>query len=223
MPRLPLWRFALALALAMLPWPAAWIGLYLNRSAPLAFLLYHGLCLAGGLLLRAPGLPSAERVHGLRRRHLLGTVLGANALMLLLYALAGAALLNKTHTLGFLSARGLGPASYFWLFPYFALVNPVAEEFFWRGGVYATFRHLFASPLMAALVAAAFFGGWHWLVFRLFVAPPVALAAALGVVLIGLALTLVYERTRRLAYPIALHALAADAPLLLILLLLGRS
>ncbi len=36
---------------------------------------------------------------------------------------------------------------------------------------------------------------------------------------IGLVLTLVYENTRKLYYPIALHALAGDAPLLL----LGRS
>jgi membrane protease YdiL (CAAX protease family) len=124
--------------------------------------------------------------------------------------------------LGLLSARGLAPSTYVWLFPYFAFVNPLAEEFFWRGGVYATFRRLFASPVAAALVASAFFGAWHWLVFRLFVAPPVALAATLLVVLVGLALTLVYERTRRLAYPVILHALAGDAPLLLLLFLLGR-
>jgi membrane protease YdiL (CAAX protease family) len=205
-----------------LPWPAAWIGLYANRSAPLAFLLYHLLCFGGGFLLRSPGLPATERIYAPRRGHLFGVVLGANALTLLLYLLVGAALLDRPHILGFLSARGLGPASYLWLFPYFALVNPLAEEFFWRGGVYATFRHLFASPLAAALVAAAVFGAWHWMVFRLFVAPVVALIATGGVVLVGLALTLVYERTRRLAYAVALHALAGDAPLLLLLLLLGR-
>ena len=217
-----MWRALLALTFCLLPWPAAWFGLYLHGSAPLAFLFYHAVCFAGGSLLRSPGLPHTDRISALKRRHLLGAVLGANLCAYLLYMLAGALLLNRPHVLGLLSARGLAPSTYVWLFPYFAFVNPLAEEFFWRGGVYATFRRLFASPVAAALVASVFFGAWHWLVFRLFVAPPVALAATLLVVLVGLALTLVYERTRRLAYPVILHALAGDAPLLLLLFLLGR-
>ena len=56
--------------------------------------------------------------------------------------------------------------------------------------------------------------------FRLFVAPGVALAATCAVILVGLALAAVYERTRRLSDAVILHALAGDAPLLLLLLLL---
>ena len=89
--------------------------------------------------------------------------------------------------------------------------------------MYATLRHLWKGWLIPALVASVLFGAWHWLVFRLFGAPPVALTATGGVILIGLALTVVYERTRRLAYAVILHALAGDAPLLLLLLLLHRA
>ncbi len=214
-------RAALALVLAVLPWPAAWFGIYEHRSAPLAFLLYHGLCFAGGRLLRG-GLPPSERIRRLRREHLLGTVLAANGFAFLLYALAGAALLDRPHVLGLLAGRGLAPSTYLWLFPYFAFVNPLAEEFFWRGGVYATLRHLPLPPAVPALTAATLFASWHWLVFRLFVAPAAALAATATVLLVGLALTAVYEQTHRLAYAVILHALAGDAPLLLLLILLHR-
>lgn len=214
-------RSALALLLAILPWPAAWLGLYRCRSALLAFLLYHGLCFAGGWLLRA-GLPPRESVRRLRREHLLGTVLAANGFAFLLYTLVGAALLDRPRVLGLLDARGLAPSTYLWLFPYFAFVNPLAEELFWRGGVYATLRHLWARPGAPALIAATLFASWHWLVFRLFVAPAAALAGTATVLLVGLALTAVYEQTRRLAYAVILHALAGDAPLLLLLMLLHR-
>lgn len=218
---LPFWRFLLALFLAICPWAAAGWGLYRGHSAILSFLGYHALCLGGGLLLHSPGLPPTERLYPMRRRALLAAVVGANGVTLVAYLIVGASLLDKPHVLALLGSRGLPPTTYFWLFPYFALVNPLAEEFFWRGGVYATLRHLYASWVPAACIDAVLFGSWHWLVVRLFVPPPEALAATAGIAAIGFALAVVYERTHRLAYGVILHALAGDAPLLLLLLLLG--
>ncbi len=220
--RLPGWRLAAAFVFCVLPWLAAWVGLYRLESAPLAFLLYHTVCFGGGMLLRSPGLPDPERLYAVRRRHLVLVVLAANALALIFYRLVGAALLDRPHIFSFLSERGLGPSTYGILFPYFAFVNPLAEEFFWRGGIYATFRRFFVSPTLATLLGAVFFGGWHWLVFRLFVPPVLALGATLLVMLVGVGLTVLYENTRRLSYAVAVHALAGDTPLLLLLLLLGR-
>ena len=219
---MPFLRHGLAILFGILPWPAAWWGLYRGHSAPLAFVLYHGVCLVGGLVLRSPGLPPTERLYPLRRRHLLSAVVAANVFILVLYLLVGAALLDKPTVLGLLASRGLPPQSYIWLFPYFALVNPLAEEFFWRGGVYATLRHLFRSWLPPALISSIQFGSWHWLVVRQFVAPPIALATTAVIAGIGFILTVVYERTRRLGYGIILHAFAGDAPLLLLLILLDR-
>ncbi len=220
---LPKWRFALALLLGLLVWLAAGAGLYIFKSAPLAFVFYHLVCGAGGWLLRSPGLPAPVRLYPFRRRALLSIVVGSNAVTLALFLWVGATLLDRPHVLGLLSQRGLPPSVYPFLFPYFALVNPLAEEYFWRGGVYATLRHLWKGWTTPALVASVLFGAWHWLVIRLFVAPLVAVGATLLIMGIGFLLTLVYERTRRLAYPVALHALAGDAPLLLLLLLVGRS
>ena len=203
-------------------WPAAAAGLYWKQSAPLAFVFYHLVCVCGGLLLRSPGLPAPLRLYPVKRRVLLVIVLAANAVTFLMYAGVGAALLDRPLILGLLEKRGLPPSAYPFLFPYFALVNPLAEEFFWRGGVYATLRHLWKNWTIPAVIASVFFGAWHWLVIRLFVAPVIALGATLLIMGIGFLLTLTYERTRRLAYPVALHALAGDAPLLLLLLLVGR-
>ena len=84
-----MWRALLALTFCLLPWPAAWFGLYLHGSAPLAFLFYHAVCFGGGSLLRSPGLPHTDRISALKRRHLLGAVLGANLCAYLLYMLNG--------------------------------------------------------------------------------------------------------------------------------------
>jgi membrane protease YdiL (CAAX protease family) len=120
-----------------------------------------------------------------------------------------------------LAAYGLPPSSYRYLFPFFALVNPTVEEFFWRSGVYATMRHHFSHWRHAAVISSFFFGAWHWLVISRFLTPPIAVLATIGVMIAGYALTLVYERTRNLVWPIALHAIAADVPILLLLLLMG--
>ena len=213
----PRWRGVLAIVLGLLPWPAAGLGLYKFHSAPLAFVGYHIMCFIGGLLLR-----STASSWRFRRRHMLGTILAANAFTLIVYLYVGAALLDKPQVLGLMAKRGLPPTTYFWLFPYFALVNPLAEEYFWRGGVYATLRPLFKSYLPSAIISAILFGAWHWLVIRLFVAPWIALGAVALIAGIGFLLAITYERTRRMSYPIILHAFAGDAPLLLLLLLLGR-
>lgn len=216
------WRVALALLFCVLPWATAWWSLYRVGNALLAFGLYHAVCLFGGFALRSPGLPDPERVWTVRARHLLLAIFGANLVTLVAYMLIGAALFDRPHVLATMDANGLGPSTYLYLFPYFAFVNPIAEEFFWRGGVYPTFRRLFHNPLAGALIAAFFFGGWHWVVIQLFLSPLLAIGATLLIMAVGVILTLVYERTRRLYYPVALHALAGDAPLLLLLFLLGR-
>jgi membrane protease YdiL (CAAX protease family) len=83
-------------------------------------------------------------------------------------------------------------------------------------------RQRFPDWRVAACIASFFFGAWHWLVVRLFVAPWLAILTTLLIAGVGYVLTMVYERTRHLALPIALHALAGDAPLLVVLALLSR-
>lgn len=212
-----------AVFLSLLPWGAVWFGLYKNNSAPLAFVCYHLLCVFGGLLLRSPALPKTERVSPMRRRILVGVVLLANISAAVIYTLVGSFLLDRPRVLQRLEVSGLPPTSYLLLFPYFAIINPLVEEYFWRGGVYASLRRITPHWTWAAGVSSLFFGAWHWLVISLFVFPWVALTATLAIAAVGFLFTLIYERTRRLLYPIAFHALAGDLPLLVVLLLISRS
>ena len=129
-----------ALLFCLLPWLAVWLGLYYFKSAWVAFLCYHALCILGWLVLRSPGLPKVERVSPLRRRILALIIVLANIATATLYILIGGALLDKPHVLEQMKNSGLTPSSYFYLFPYFTLVNPIAEELFWRGGVYVALR-----------------------------------------------------------------------------------
>lgn len=215
-------RLLPVLLLCLSPWVAVWFGLYQFGSAQLAFLFYHCTCILGGFLLGSPALPKTERVSALRRRILVAVVVMANVATVILYLTVGGHLLDQPTVLQQMKSRGLPPTAYFWLFPYFAIVNPLVEEYFWRGGIYARLRPLFPSWIHAALISSAFFGAWHWLVIRLFVTPLVALPATVAIMVVGFLLAYLYEEHRRLIYPIALHALAGDIPLLVVLYLVGR-
>jgi membrane protease YdiL (CAAX protease family) len=221
-PPLPLWRAGLVLLLALCPWLAVYVGLYEQGSALRAFLYYHAICVLGGLILKSPGLSAVGIPFKNYIRHLIGVAFVVNLLAAVLFTLIGAALLDRTQILDLMSKRGLPPATYLYLFPYFCIVNPLVEEYFWRGGVYATIRQRFGEWQTGAIIASFFFGAWHWLVVRLFVPPWLAITTTLAIAGVGFVLTLVYERTRSLALPIALHAVAGDAPLLVILALLSR-
>ncbi|GAB4468912.1 MAG: hypothetical protein OHK0029_41450 [Armatimonadaceae bacterium] len=210
-------RFWLALLFCFGPWVAVYIGLYRFGSAMISFLLYHTFCLLAGLFLRSPALPKIDQMPLIRRRVLVGVVILANLGAAILYSQLGNILLDRPRVLNQMQTSGLPPNTYYWLFPYFAIVNPLAEEFFWRGGVYPALRHRLPHWVLAALLTSVFFGGWHWLVVRLFVEPWLAIGSTAMIALVGFMLTVVYERTRRLLYPIALHALAGDMPLLVIL------
>ena len=214
-----------ALFLSLLVWPTVWLGLYHFGSAPLAFVFYHVLCLGGGWLLHRPSDSTSEPPGPHWRRIVFGAALLANVGAAAAYLLLGNFLLNRAQTLLIMNERGLPPSAYLWLFPYFAIVNPLAEEWFWRRGVYRAFRDSFGVkyPRFALLSASLLFGAWHWLTARLFVAPLLAVGSTLLIAVVGFSLTIVYERTNRLVYPVLLHALSGDVPLLVLLLLMNRT
>lgn len=214
-PAVALWAIGLGLA----AWPAVYLGAYVCRSAIAAFAFYHILCLAGGALHRM--------VYGFRepgplgRRGWLGLAVAGLAVCAATYSALGSIglLIEPARVSHALASLGLPnrPMAEIALFSYFALVNPTAEELFWRGGVYAQLRAAGWGIGNSAVVSALLFGSWHWLIIRLLFRPEIALAATVGVGVVGWCFALLYERLRSLPALIAIHALAADIPLLIVL------
>jgi membrane protease YdiL (CAAX protease family) len=97
---------------------------------------------------------------------------------------------------------------------YFAIVNPLAEELFWRATVYERLRELDWPHWQSATVSSALFASWHVLPIALLVGKLIAIPAAAGVFLAGLAFATVHDRSRNCWVTISCHALAADVPLL---------
>jgi membrane protease YdiL (CAAX protease family) len=207
------------LAVGLLPWAAAWLGSYGLHSAVAAFLFYHLLCLTAWALYRrrygryeAQGVPSARWI---------AMVLVAALIMGGTYFAIGwlGWLINPVHIRAALTAQRIGPTTldYGALFLYFALVNPIAEELFWRGTIYQQIRRQGLTAARAAVVSALLFGSWHWLIVRLFFPAGWAVVITAGIIAAGAVFATVFERTRSVIFTILLHALAADIPILLAL------
>ncbi|HEX5323474.1 MAG TPA: type II CAAX endopeptidase family protein [Capsulimonadaceae bacterium] len=205
--------------LGLLPWAAAWLGSYSLHSAVAAFLFYHLLCLtAWALYRRRYGRFPSQSVA---RARWIAMVLIAALIMGTTYFALGwlGWLVNPAHIRTALTSQRVGPTvlDYAALFAYFAVVNPIAEELFWRGTIYQQMRREGLNAPRAALVSALLFGSWHWLIVRLFFPAGWAIVITLGIVAAGAVFATVFERTRSIAFSIALHALAADIPILLAL------
>lgn len=181
-------------------------------SAPLAFALYHGMCLLGWRALRGTGRREPGRVlpwwwlAGVPAAALLGAW-GT-------WGVAGEWLLDPPRFRAALAQMGAGPGAFWWLFPYFGLVNPLVEELFWRDGVLPALRRGGWSDARAASVSSLLFGAWHAVpVARLVPAATAAMSVA-GIAAVGWALAWVVLRGGRRRDVVWLHAAAADAPLL---------
>ena len=212
----------LIVSVGLLPWIAAWLGSYALHSAVAAFLFYHLLCLsAAGIYGRLYG---SEDRRAASRRNWITLSIAAGAIMAATYFLAGTLgfftwLINPVHIRAALAMQRIParPMDYAALFLYFAAVNPIAEELFWRGTIYPALRRAGADIPRATLVSALLFGSWHWLIVRLFFAPIWSLLITLGIIAAGVVFAMVFERVRSIAFSILVHALAADVPILLVL------
>ena len=210
---------AQTVALGLLPWLAAWLGSYMLHSAVAAFLLYHLLCLTCWAAYRR----RYGRFEGLvvPRARWIVLIAAAMGIMGATYFAVGYLgwLINPVYIRTALAAQHVGVTTldYAALFLYFALVNPVAEELFWRETIYQRMRREGYTAARAALFSAVLFGSWHWLIVRLFFPAGWSILLTFGIVAAGAVFANVFERIRSIAFCVLLHALAADIPILLAL------
>lgn len=195
---------------ALLPWPAVAAGLFVFHSALLAFVFYASVCLLGAW--RLGGFAASLRPTLSPRIHLTVALL-SNLVLVGGYSLLGKWMLPAELLMQNLAGVGITTASFVWLFPYFLMGNPLAEELFWRSGLRK------GGPFYTAIL----FGAWHSLPVFLIAPAWVAALAVLGIMLIGFALAEIVEATKSLGDAILLHALAADLPLLIIVWLASRT
>ncbi|MFW5937635.1 MAG: CPBP family intramembrane glutamic endopeptidase [Halanaeroarchaeum sp.] len=94
------------------------------------------------------------------------------------------------------------PVLFLYMIPVTILFVAPAEEFLFRGVVQGLFRRAY-GPFVAVLAASAMFGVVHWI--ALSGGGKVTYIAVAAV--LGLALGIVYERSRNILVPIAVHGL----------------
>ncbi len=205
--------------LGMTPWAAAWCGSYVLHSAIASFLLYHSLCAISALTFRRRFGPRSAKAFP--RHHWFTLASVCLLVCVAVYFSIGVLgwLADPARVLSGLRNQQipLNSLSYVFLFSYFAIVNPVAEEFFWRGTIYSGLRRQHLGIRASSLITAALFGSWHWLIIRLFFPPLIAVVITFGIAVLGELLCRFYERTRSLPAVSLLHGLGADVPVLVVL------
>jgi len=198
-------RFRPLLLLAL--WCAAvylWValGLFAVKSAWLTMAVYHlALCGGGWLRLRPSRPPRFAFKHAAPAILMLsGGFILAWLVMGHLLPLLPPGVVPSVTTHG-LSGVGLSARTYPFIALYFGIVNPLAEEAFWRGRILPLLVD--ARSPAPNLLHALVFTGFHLLPLALMFAPP-ALPACI-VFLGGFTFGAVALRSRNLLIPWALH------------------
>jgi membrane protease YdiL (CAAX protease family) len=202
------------LALGLVPIPLVWASLSLAHSAILAFLLYHGYCLYVGRLLGGP-----IRARRLLLTQLAGYLFGSLAvcgIAVLAYPFLASHLFSPQGITSYLASVGISRHSLPWLIPYFVIVNPLAEELFWRAMLQETVLPRLGRMVTVPTVAALF-ALWHAVVIARFFSPPLVLLSLLGIFLAGLYLGSFYRQENPFMRSVLVHAVLADLPLLVLL------
>lgn len=191
---------ATAFCLAVYVWVA--LGLFALKSALLTMLIYHiALCGGGWFVLRPKlRLRFSTKHFGAAALALTGGfTLTWLAMEFVLPILPPSVF--PVVTIFPLNELGVNARSYLLIALYFGLVNPLAEEAFWRGRILPTLSDAHASA--PNLLHAAIFSGYHLMPLSLMFTSLWLPAAT--VLTGGIIFGIVARRTRGLLVPLALH------------------
>ncbi len=195
-----------------MPWPLVWFALYREHSYVDAFVLYHGLCL---LAFWRWGCGRCQVVR-MPLGWLAAAAVCVPVAVLVVHTVVGNALIAASlQRLGFVTAQLP------WFLAYFLLLQPFAEEAFWRGTVYEGLRRGLSDRNALAL-SSVLFGSWHSLVIVM-VTPHLWVLGTAVVIAFGGFMTWVYRMGEGQILPTAiLHSLAGDLPLMIVMALAVR-
>lgn len=194
------------LSSALLPAGLVYIGMGVLHSIPTAVLLYHAYCLFRVAVNRT----RASRfqwppLDELIRATLSGVVLSCAGV--LLWRLTGDAIADPDLCRIRMVSLGLPIPTWGVFAAYFLLVNPVIEEYYWRGCLQSQARNVgIKNDAMVAIP----FSVWHIVPIWLVCGPLAAILGGLAVYGVGIVLTMMYRLTGDIGRCVVWHAMMAD-------------
>ena len=187
-----------------------WYTIAVLRNPVLSVLGFHPVfCLGGGLLIRklATGFENKSKPPGFMLAFF-GTV-GIAVLITFIITTLAAFLLQPSLVDPEFLTQGLFTLrmdkAHFWLVGgWVAIVNPFAEEFFWRTSVFGFFLGRM-SHVGALIVMSILFAGYHPLVMMIMVPTSWLVLVFVMTFMGGLIFGEIYYRTKNIAWTIILH------------------
>ena len=201
------------LAWATLPCAAMWMGLYVLSSAFWAFALYHIICLVPALVVgrklwKAGLKPPSIKICIL----LLLVALGFSAITVISYELLGHKVLSNQEVIALMNRVGWAKSMLWPLSLYAVIVNPVLEEFYWRGMLLVQLDRIKNPPFphFGIIVSSLFYALFHYFIFRLVLFPFHAELGSLMLACYGALLAIIYRRTGSILTTAIAHGLLTD-------------
>lgn len=193
------------------PYFAVWVGIFLFHSAWGALVGFH-LTILASLVWLKPKPEIGALFRASKWRYILGNVLlctlGGFALYILRDWLgSGQVLREQVHQLG------LDGAVWFGFIAYFVLINPIVEEYFWRGVLGSETRLPFWGDVI--------FAGYHIMIVWNKIYPPAILLVVAALIFAGWMWRQIYRKEKSLLAPVLGHA-AADFSILMTVYWLTR-
>jgi hypothetical protein len=112
-----------------------------------------------------------------------------------------------------LGRLGVSDTTLWWMFPYFCVVNPWIEEWFWRGAVSRWFRECGRPVRHGAGVASLCFAVWHAVPVSFLFAPWVSGCSVLVLAALGYGAECLRRRGSCLWELAMWHGVAVDFPI----------
>lgn len=190
-----------------------WMGLYVLNSAPWAFALYHYVCLVPALIvgrklwqagLKPPSLKVCAAI-------LVLAVL-FSGITVLSYELLGHKVLSNQEVIALMNRVGWAKHMLWPLSLYAIVVNPVLEEFYWRGMLLVQLERIKNPPFphFGIIVSSLFYALFHYFIFRLVLFPVHAEIGSLMLACYGAMLAIIYKRTGSIITTAIAHGLLTD-------------
>jgi membrane protease YdiL (CAAX protease family) len=135
----------------------------------------------------------------------------ASALAIAVYNLCGNLVISKVDMIESITQRGFTRQQVVPVLIYFVVINATMEELFWRGVIYNELRLVSERFRRVGVIwAVATFAAWHYLVLRLLLMPPFDVITVVVLVIFGLIMCRLYDKTGSIVLPILWHGLVCD-------------